>query len=256
MNAGVALAGFGIGIVVGLCGMGAGSLLTPLLVVVFGVNTMAAIASDLAASAVTKLAGAFMQYKQRTLDTRLVLLLCGGGMPGALVGLVLLHRIEQLFGQLWLDALASRVLGAALVLSALALLLGMNAGECAAEGAAVLTRRQLASVPLVGFIVGLLVSMTSVGSGSLTLPLLLIILPQIGIRRLIGCDIAFGAIVLTLAAAGQWRLGFTDPPIVMSLLAGSIPGVLIGSKLCALVPARYFRPVLIGAMAISGARLL
>ncbi len=257
MNAGVTVVGFVVGVFVGLSGMGGGSLLTPLLVLVFGVHALSAVGSDLVSSVPMKIAGAIAHYRQRTLNARLVLLLSGGGIPGALAGLWILNRMQATVGVHQVSQFVGRLLGIALLIAAVALVMGMIARRDEREDPEfVWTRSKTFAVPLIGFAVGVLVSITSIGSGSLTLPLLFIILPQFGLRRLIGSDIAFGAILIPVAAAGHWRLGSVNVPLALSLMLGSIPGVLIGSKLCAVISPRFFRPVLAGVMVLIGSRLL
>jgi len=252
-----AIVGLIVGVFVGLSGMGGGALLTPLLVLAFGINPLAAVGSDLVSTVPMKLVGAFAHFRQKTVDIRLTLLLAGGGVPGALVGLAILGRVQAVLGPKELNVIVGRTLGVALLLAAAAIALGMlvKTDDDAAAGEAVWTQRQYALIPTIGFVVGIVVSLTSVGSGSLTLPLLFLVAPQLGLRRLIGSDVAFAAILVPVAAAGHWRLGNVNFPLVGSLLLGSIPGVLIGSKLCAKVPTRYFRPVLAGAMVFIGLRL-
>ena len=257
MNPGVTFVGFVVGVFVGLSGMGGGSLLTPLLVLLFGVHALAAVGSDLVSSVPMKIAGAIAHYRQRTVNVRLVFLLAAGGVPGALVGLALLRHFETLLNSHALNEFVSRALGVALVISATALIVGMFVSKSEPENSPFVWKRSHAIViPAIGFGVGVLVSITSVGSGSLTLPMLFAIIPSMGLRRLIGSDIAFAALLIPVAAAGHWRLGSVNFPLAFSLLLGSIPGVLIGSKLCTVIPPRYFRPVLAGAMVFIGSRLL
>jgi len=257
MNPGVTLVGLFVGIFVGLSGMGGGSLLTPLLVLFFGVHALAAVGSDLVSSVPMKLVGAIAHYRQRTVDLRLVGLLSAGGIPGALVGIAILRHYQTLLGSVQINLFVTRALGVALVISAAALILGMFLRREEEETRPLEWSRRLAVIiPSIGFVVGVLVAITSVGSGSLTLPLLFAIIPQLGLRRLIGSDIAFAALLIPVAAAGHWKLGSVNFPLAFSLLLGSIPGVLIGSKLCAVIPTRYCRPVLAGAMVFIGSRLL
>ncbi len=257
MSPGAALVGLIVGIFVGLSGMGGGALLTPLLVLAFGVNPLAAVGSDLVSSVPMKLVGAIAHSRQKAVDVRLVLLLSAGGVPGAFIGLAILARIQIVLGPHELDAIVGRALGVALLLSAAALIVGafLKRSDEADGSAIVWSPRHSVVIPAIGLVVGVVVSMTSVGSGSLTLPLLFLAAPQLGLRRLIGSDVAFAAILIPVAAAGHWRFGNIDYPLVGSLLLGSIPGVLIGSKLCAVIPTRYFRPVLAGAMVFIGVRL-
>jgi uncharacterized membrane protein YfcA len=256
MNLGVTVVGFVVGVVVGLSGMGGGSLLTPLLVLLFGVHALNAVGSDLVSSVPMKLAGAIAHYRQRTMNGRLVLLLSSGGIPGAVLGLIILGRFQAAVGTYQVNLFVGRVLGLALLLSAVALVTGMIVRRDEKEvDEFIWTREKYFAVPLVGFAVGVLVSITSIGSGSLTLPLLFMIMPQLGLRRLIGSDIGFAAILIPVAAAGHWRLGSVNFPLAISLLLGSVPGVLIGSKLCAIISPRFFRPVLAGVMVFIGTRL-
>jgi uncharacterized membrane protein YfcA len=257
INFSVTVVGFIVGVVVGLSGMGGGSLLTPLLILLFGVHAFNAVGSDLVSSVPMKVAGALAHYRQRTLNGRLVLLLSAGGVPGAVVGLRVLGGLQSALGEYQVDEFIGRLLGVALLCSALALLAGMIVRRDDTETDRFLwTRGKTFVVPLVGFAVGVLVSLTSIGSGSLTLPLLFICMRQLGLRRLVGSDIAFAAILIPVAAAGHWRLGSVNFSLALSLMIGSVPGVLLGSKLCAVISPRYFRPVLAVVMVFTGSRLL
>lgn len=257
MNFGITLIGLIVGIFVGLSGVGGGSLLTPLLVLFFGVNALTAVGSDLVSAVPMKLAGAIAHARQRTVDWKLVVLLSGGGVPGAIVGIVALKHFQNLFTAWQLNLMVSRALGVTLFVSAAILLVGLflrknDTGDQAFEWAPPKT----AAITLIGFLVGVVVSITSVGSGSLTLPLLFAIVPALGLRRLIGSDIAFAAILVPVAALGHWKLGTVNFPLALSLLLGSVPGVLIGSKLCGAIPSRLLRPVLAGALVFVGTRLI
>jgi uncharacterized membrane protein YfcA len=107
-----------------------------------------------------------------------------------------------------------------------------------------------------GALVGFCVSVTSIGSGSVTLPTLMALLPALGLRRLIGSDVAFAAVLLPVAALGALAIGNVDIPLALNLVLGSVPGVLIGSRLCTALPERYLRPAVAGVLLFAGTRLI
>lgn len=257
MNWGVTLVGLVVGIFVGLSGVGGGSLLTPLLVLFFGVHALAAVGTDLVSAVPMKIAGAIAHARQRTVDWKLVSLLSGGGIPGAILGLFVLRHFQAVLTAWQLNVLVSRALGVTLFVSAAALLIGlfMRKDESSDRPFA-WTRSKEVAIPAIGFLVGIVVSLTSIGSGSLTLPLLFGVIPALGLRRLIGSDIAFAALLVPVSAIGHWKLGTVNFPLAFSLLLGSVPGVLIGSKLCGTIPSKLLRPVLAGALVFVGTRLI
>lgn len=257
MNFGVTLVGLVVGIFVGLSGVGGGSLLTPLLVLFFGVHALAAVGTDLVSAVPMKIAGAIAHARQRTVNWKLVALLSGGGIPGAVLGIFLLKHFQDVLTAWQLNLLVSRALGVTLFVSAAALLIGLFIRkEESGDRPFVWTRAKEIAIPAIGFVVGVVVSLTSIGSGSLTLPLLFAVIPALGLRRLIGSDIAFAAILVPVSAIGHWKLGTVNFPLALSLLLGSVPGVLIGSKLCGRIPSGLLRPVLAGALVFVGTRLI
>jgi len=257
MNIEIAVVGAIVGAFVGLSGMGGGAILTPLLVLLFGINPLLAVGTDLFSSAPMKIVGAIAHRRQGTMDGRVVLWLALGGVPGALLGLAGLEHIRALVPITELNLVVSRAVGVALVISAAALLFGSFARvEPTQERAIEWSAKRGSLIALLGFCVGALVSITSIGSGSVTLPLLFATIPYVGVRRLIGSDIAFAAVLIPIAALGHVTMGNVNFPFALSLMCGSIPGVLIGSKLCALISPRYIRPVLAGAMVMVATRFL
>ncbi len=254
------VAGLVVGALVGLCGIGGSSLLAPILIVVLGVNPLLAVGTDLIYSVPTKLLAAAMHGRQGTVDRGIVALLLAGGAPGAAVGLVLVAylRAHVAIGQL--NTAIKHGIGYAILVA------------CAATVATyVLSRRHTrleaaidASTPrppkgalvAAGVAVGVLVSMTSIGSGSVTLPLLLFLMPGASLRRLIGSEIAFGALLIPIAALGHWSLGNVDWNASLSLLFGSLPGAALGSRLSALVKDVWLRPIIIVILGFAGSRLI
>lgn len=252
------LAGVGlvVGLFVGMSGVGGGSIMTPVLILVAGLNPLAAVGTDLAYSVPTKIFGAYLHAKQETLDWTLVQWLCIGGLPGAALGIGTLFALRSSGEAGALDAILRRAIAAALVLAAIALVAGnftrmrRNASEPPRR-----TYTQ-GTVAAAGAVTGFIVAVTSIGSGAVLLPLLLLLAPAAGIRRLIGTDIAFAAILIPLAATGHAALGDVNLPVAGALLAGSLPGVFAGSKLCRYAPARWLRPAVAAVLVVAAARLL
>lgn len=255
MNAGVAAAGFFVGICVGLSGVGGSSLVTPFLILVLGFKPTLAVGTDLLYSVPTKLLGFIVHQRQGTTDRRTVLLLSCGGVPGAIAGVTLASYCRRALPVSTIETVLRHGIGIALLLSALLMLASFFRLELPRKTA-------LPAIPhpsvliAIGFSVGLIVTLTSIGSGSLTLPLLLIVVPGVVLRKLIGSDIAFAAIFIPISAFGQWRLGNVDVPIALSLLAGSLPGVLLGSILCKRLQGDFLKPAVAGILLFAGSRLV
>lgn len=249
----VALAGFFVGTITGLTGIGGSSLLAPMLILALGVNPTVAVGTDLLYSVPTKLLATLVHLRQKTVERRLVLLLAAGGVPGALAGLVLFGALRAQLGSAELESLVRHLIGAAIVLASLmVLVMQFRRSPDAAEP----PRARPAAPLAIGFVVGALVAVTSVGSGSLTLPLLLLLAPAFGVRRLIGTEIVFATVIVTVASLGHVRLGTVSWPIVASLLVGSLPGVYLGSRLCGKVGERALRGGVLVVLAYAGIRLL
>lgn len=241
-----------VGLLVGMTGAGGGALMTPMLILLFGVAPGAAISSDLVASVVMRPIGASVHLRAGTVHRRLVLLLACGSVPGAVLGSYLLSVIGS-------SAAAVRhvelILGAALLAGATAMALryalDRRSPQRRTEPLRELRTRPLATV-LVGAGGGLMVGLTSVGAGSLMVVLLLFVYPRISAAQLVGTDLA-QAVPLTLAAAvaaslfGGVRLGLTG-----SLVIGSVPAVIVGSLLSSSVPDSCIRPVIVLVILASG----
>lgn len=277
MDARLALIGLVVGVLVGISGVGGSSLMTPLLILVLRVNPLVAVGTDLAYSVPTKLLGAVIHWRQGTVDRRLVAALCLGGLPGALTGLGLLVGLRAWLGLAALNAAIKHGVGALLLLTAAAVVLTPllarrhkgapphphprpSASAPPPASASVppgawtpATRRRAVAL---GAAVGVLVSLTSIGSGAVAVPALVLLLPRLGLRRVVGSDVAFAAGLIPLAAAGHAGLGSVDWGLAANLLAGSLPGVFVGSKLCAGLPEHWLRPVVAGTMLWAGASLV
>ena len=254
MDLTLALAGLGVGIVVGLTGMGGGALMTPILVLFFGVPPVAAVSSDLAASAVMKPFGGWVHARRGTVDWRLVAWLCAGSVPAAFLGVLLLRLLGD-------DAQVQHTikiaLGVALLLAVGGLLLKAWAARhrSGAGAAAPITVRPVPTL-LLGAAGGLIVGLTSVGSGSLIIVALLMLYPALRANDLVGTDLVQAIPLVAAAALGHAFFGDLQLDIAGAVLLGSIPGVLLGARISSRAPAGLVRAALVVVLLASALKLL
>ena len=247
-----ALSGLLVGALVGLTGVGGGSLMTPLLVLLFGVAPLTAVGTDLLYAAVTKAGGACIHARNRTVDWHVVRRLATGSLPAAAATLAVLSRT----GSPPQHALVTTVLGVALVLTASSLLFRRMLLERLAPRMEALDegRRAILTV-LLGFALGILVALTSVGAGALGGTVLLLLYPRAPLVRIVGADIAHAVPLTLVAGLGHWALGSVDFAVLGSLLVGSLPGIAVASHLARRAPDRVLRPILAVTLAVVGVRL-
>ncbi|MDE3130531.1 MAG: sulfite exporter TauE/SafE family protein [Acidobacteriota bacterium] len=248
----IVLGGAIIGLLVGMTGAGGGALMTPMLILLFGVTPAAAISSDLVASVVMRPIGAGVHIRARTVNRRLVLLMASGSVPAAILGSYLLSLIGDSKSDVKNIEL---ILGSALLIGAAAMALryalDRRSGEAREDQIHEIVPRPLLTV-LIGIVGGVIVGMTSVGAGSLMIVLLLFAYPSISAKQLVGTDLT-QAVPLTLAAAiGALIFGKVEFGLTASLIIGSVPAVFIGSLLSSTVPDRYIRPVIAFVILASG----
>jgi uncharacterized protein len=241
-----------IGFLVGMTGAGGGALMTPMLILLFGVTPSAAISSDLVAAVVMRPIGAAVHLRRGTVNRSLVGWMVLGSVPMALVGAYLLHLIGNSKEAQQKVELA---LGVALLIGAgamvLRFVLDRRSGERRTGMVHEVITRPLPTVAI-GALGGLVVGMTSVGSGSLMIVMLLFLYPMIGANQLVGTDLT-QAVPLTLAAAlGALAFGHVEFGVTVSLIIGSVPAVLVGSLFSSSAPDRYVRPVITFVIAASG----
>jgi len=266
MDLRLALIGLMVGLCVGISGVGGSSLMTPLLILFFGIKPIVAVGTDLMYSVPTKVLGAVVHHKQGTVDRKVVLFLSLGGIPATLLGLTVLALLQVRLSQDALNATTKQGVGVLLFLAAVAILLTplLRRARHRSEGAArdrgpatvIWTRAAVGRLIALGALVGFLVSLTSIGSGSLTVPALYLLMPQLQLRRLIGSDVAFAALVIPAAALGHLQMGNVNLALSANLLLGSLPGVYAGSKLCGLLPDAWLRPAIAGVLVFAGSRLV
>jgi uncharacterized protein len=264
MDPRLALVGLIVGLFVGASGVGGSSLVTPMMILVLGVRPIIAVGTDLAYSVPTKLLGAFVHRGQGTVNWPTVRWLVLGGIPGAVVGLLALAELHARVRLVALNAALQHAVGAMLLLVGgiivvtplLARLRHQSSRGLAPAEMPEITGVIRARVVMLGAVVGFLVSLTSIGSGSLTLPLLYLLLPHLGLRRLVGTDVVFAAILVPVAALGHLQMGDVNLTLSANLALGALPGVFLGTKLCKYLPDTWLRPAIAGVLVFAGSRLI
>jgi uncharacterized membrane protein YfcA len=233
-------------------GVGAGAITTPLLIFL-GVRTDTAIGSDLLFALGTKIVASLAHVQKRTIQWSVLWRLSIGGLPGAIVGVIISAYLHKHMDIKQLESVLRIAVAIALLLSATGIILNRKlAGEMPTHGNGLPTLR----LGIIGFFVGLCVSITSIGAGSLMLPLLLVVAPMVALRRLVGTDLAFAVVVLVPSLIGHLKIGDVNPMISASLLIGSIPGVFVGSYFVTKLPERWFRGALAGVLVVVALALL
>jgi uncharacterized protein len=243
------LFGFGVGILVGTTGMGGGSLMTPLLILLFGIKPVVAVGTDLAYAAITKTAGGLLHWRRGTVQKDLALWLAAGSCPGAVAGVVLLDRLG-------LNDLLLPLISAALLLTGCLVLLRALVLDGAGETDTVqLDRGGKAIAVTLGASVGFVLGVTSAGSGTL-IAIGLMLFYKLSPRRVVGTDVFHAALLLWTAAIAHLFSGNVDLALAGTILIGSLPGVWVGTHLATRLPERGLRPALGIVLLTSGLTLL
>jgi uncharacterized protein len=255
MNFLYSLAGLGVGLLVGMTGVGGGSLMTPVLVLLFGFHPATAVGTDLLFASVTKSVGTGVHGFSGTINWRVTALLATGSIPATILTVLLVARIGAASPAM--AQVISLVLGGALVVTALAVILRNRIQAFALEHfGEIAPRRQEALTVVTGVLLGVLVSLSSVGAGALGLTALVFLYPKQPIAPLVGSDIAHAVPLTLIAGIGHWWLGSTDWGLLGALLIGSLPGIVIGSLVATRIPDRALRPVLAVVLLLVGSRML
>ena len=248
------LSGFGVGAIVGLTGVGGGSLMTPLLMTVFKLNPAVAIGTDLWFAAITKTSGAYAHHRHSHVNYRITGLLLAGSIPASLVTIALMHTTGITKG--WASALTFS-LGLALLLTAVTVAykqawhaLGLRLERWLPE-----SRKPLFTV-LSGVLLGVLVSLSSIGAGAIGATLILLLYPRMEARRLVGTDIAHAVPLTLVAGIGHATLGHVEWSLLSALLLGSIPGIWVGAHLTRHLPDRLVRGLLCASLVTAGLKVI
>jgi len=250
-----ALSGFFVGLVVGLTGVGGGSLMTPILVLLFGVHPATAVGTDLLYAAATKSVGTAVHGFNGTVIWRVTGLLALGSAPTAVAMIYLLNHFGP-YGA-GASALITTILGCALLLTAAAMLLRRRIQAYAARRAGRIDpATRVVLTILTGVALGVFVSLSSVGAGALGVTALILLYPEIPTSQIVGSDIAHAVPLALVAGLGHWLIGSVNFGILGVLLIGSIPGIIAGSFLAPRLPDHWLRSLLAIVLAIVGARLV
>lgn len=256
MSIGEIVAGFVVGSAVGLTGVGGGALMTPILIVMFGIHPSTAIGTDLLFAAATKSVGTLVHGLNHTVEWPIVLRLAAGSLPGAAAALFVLGRLGV--DGAAANAISADLLAAAVLIAALSLMVKpwlatrLSGGPRGVRTA----RRKTVLTVLLGVVLGVIVSLTSVGAGALGTVALILLYPDLPMARIVGSDLAHAVPLTLLAGIGHWTLGTVSGAVLAPLLIGSVPGIVLGSIATRLVPERLLRGGLALILAASAIRLL
>lgn len=246
-----ALSGFIVGVLVGMTGVGGGSLMTPLLILLFGVHPATAVGTDLLYAAATKTVGSMVHGLAHSIEWRVVRRLATGSLPATVITLVFLSFLNHNEAA---RSLITIVLCIALLMTATALIFRstiVDAFRNRLPGG----RDSAVNTVVVGAILGVLVSASSIGAGALGVVALIILYPELPMARIVGSDIAHAVPLTLVAGAGHWIIGTVDWHIMSSLLVGSLPGIVLGSYLAIRVPERALRLVLAVTLIVVAGKL-
>jgi uncharacterized protein len=250
-----ALSGLVVGMLVGFTGVGGGSFMTPLLVLGFGIPPATAVGTDLLYAGITNIGGSAVHAFHQNVVWRITLRLACGSLPAAALSLMLLAHLGS--ASRAGGGFITTTLGFALLMTAAALVFRkwlqahlMRLLDGASE-------RTIGVLTIaLGALVGVLVTISSVGAGAIGATVLLTLYPRLPIVRVVGSDIAHAVPLTLIAGAGHWWIGSVDWALLVSLLAGSIPGIALGSHFASRVPDRVLRPLMAGTLALIGGRLV
>jgi uncharacterized protein len=248
------LAGFAVGLLVGLTGVGGGSLMTPILILLFGIHPAAAVGTDLLYAAATKTAGSLVHGYNRTVDWRVVGRLATGSVPATVLTIAALSFVN-LNGPLARELIAG-LLTIALFLTAMTLVFRERIVDRYAVRIGQLSEQRVASLTIaVGAVLGVLVSISSVGAGAIGVTALILLYPKLPTARIVGSDIAHAVPLTLVAGMGHWWLGSIDLHLLIPLLLGSVPGIVLGSYTAARVPEITLRVLLAGTLVVVASKL-
>lgn len=249
------LSGFCVGLLVGMTGVGGGSLMTPLLILLFGIHPATAVGTDLLYAASTKTVGTLIHGFSRNIDWQVVGRLAAGSVPVTLLTVFALSRFDLASGET--ERVLTFLLGLALLVTSLTLIFRTRFIAWYGKRVGSLSDRQTATLTVItGAVLGLLVSVTSVGAGALGVTALIVLYPRLPTARIVGSDIVHAVPLTLIAGAGHWLIGSVDFAILFSLLLGSIPGIMLGSYLAVRVPDFLLRFSLAILLVLVGGRLV
>jgi uncharacterized membrane protein YfcA len=256
MDPALVIFGFGIGLLVGMTGMGGASLMTPLLILVFGISPVTAIGTDIFYAAVTKTVGGYQHLKLKTVHRGIAFWLAVGSVPSAIAGVWVIELLQSRYGD-DLDKVVLGMLGGALLVVGLATLLrSVFFKDVITERSAMhLYRRHIIAAIITGAVTGFVIGLTSAGSGTL-IAIALIAIFRLTPQRVVGTDVFHAAVLLWAAGMAHWVGGNVDFGLAGNILLGSVPGVIVGTNLSVKAPQAFLRRALAVVLIASGITLI
>jgi uncharacterized membrane protein YfcA len=250
-----AISGFLVGFLVGLTGVGGGSLMTPLLILAFGVQPVTAVGTDLLYAAITKSGGTLVHAFNKTVEWRIVGRMALGSVPGAALTMLVLYLLDIHSGKA--NEVVTKALATALLLTSVVLIFRKVLLRRLGDRLAALSQMRVRNMTiLTGFVLGVIVSISSVGAGALGVTVLILLYPNLPVVRIAGSDIVHAVPLTFVAGMGHWALGSVDFGMLGSLLTGSIPGIIIGSLIAPRVHDDILRILLACTLILVATKLL
>ena len=245
MDPAIIVFGLGIGVLVGMTGMGGGSLMTPLLILIFGIQPTTAIGTDIFYSAVTKTVGGWRHFRMKTVNMELVKWLSLGSVPAAVLGVAIVSVLQDHIGEARLDSLVYAVLGGTLLMvGVITLTRALILRDLVVERDRFeVERRHKVAAVMIGATTGFVIGITSAGSGTV-IAILLIAVYRLAPKKVVGTDVFHAAILLWAAGIAHWIGGNVDFTLAANILIGSVPGVVIGAALSDKAPQGFIRTAL------------
>lgn len=246
MDLAYSFAGLVVGFVVGLTGIGGGALMTPILILGFGINPVIAVSTDLMYAAVTKIGGVWPYAKKKLVNWSVVVHLLIGSIPGSLITLWVLSQIDVMET---IESLINMTLGVSLVLTSFAVFFRAQIRDVVVKAPekgvkkAVKSNRNLIT-SCAGVVLGALVTLSSVGAGALGTAMLIILFPHMTMPMIVATDLVHAVVLTSVAGIGHWQLGNLDTTLLLMLLVGSLPGVWIGSNLGTRISPKIIQPII------------
>jgi hypothetical protein len=255
VNPAYVISGFGVGFLVGITGVGGGSLMTPILVLLFGVHPVTAVGTDLIYASVTKTGGSIVHGFNKTIDWRVVARLACGSLPASLLTLGALYYFRIDTGAS--NVLISKVLGVALLLTSVSLFMRKRLLATYSQRVGLLSPMKTRNYTiLTGLVLGVLVTISSIGAGAIGVTVLLLLYPELPLKKIAGSDIAHAVPLTLVAGLGHLMGGAINIPVLESLLLGSLPGIMLASAFAPRLPDSALRYTLAVTLLVVAARLL
>jgi uncharacterized membrane protein YfcA len=258
MELAYSFAGLVVGFVVGLTGIGGGALMTPILIVVFGIPPIVAVSTDLLYASITKFGGVFAYARKKLIEWRVVFLLLLGSIPGSLLTLEYLKGLDALEQ---IEHIMNLTLGVSLILTSIAVFcrnrIRTYAMKIQDEAWVIKAKRARPAITVImGIVLGGLVTLSSVGAGALGTALLITLYPRMNMPAIVGTDLVHAVVLTGVAGAGHYTMGSVDLSLLAYLLIGSLPGVFLGSHLGAKLSPALMQPIIGSVLLVIGVRFV